>query len=51
MNKKEKHKKVQLVKKFRNYEDKIIYEGTLRGALKRIPDGKQNQYEIIHLDD
>jgi len=49
--KKDKHEKVQLVKKFRNYEDKVVYTGTRRGAEKRIPKTKKDQYEIISLSD
>lgn len=44
---KDKHKQVILVKKFKNFEDKIIYRGTLRKAKKRIPLSKKDQYEIF----
>lgn len=44
---KDKHDKVVLVKKFRNYEDKVIYTGTRRGAEKRIPKSKKKQYKIV----
>jgi len=43
---KDKHKQVILVKKFKKFEDKIIYRGTLRKAKKKIPPGKKDQYEI-----
>lgn len=46
---KDKRKQVILVKKFKNYEDKIIYRGTLRMAKKRIPPSKEDQYEIIFI--
>jgi len=47
---KDKHEKVMLVKKFKNYEDKVIYTGTRRGAEKRIPESKKDQYEIIPIE-
>ena len=50
MSKKENHRKVQLIKKFKAYEDKVVYTGTLKGALKRIPESKKNQFEIVYLD-
>lgn len=40
------NKTCTLIKKFRDYPDKIIYQGTLRGAKKRIPPSKKDQYEI-----
>lgn len=43
---KDKHRQVILIKKFKNYEDKIIYRGTLRMAKKLIPPSKKDQYEI-----
>ena len=44
---KNKNKTCVLIKKFRGYPDKVIYEGTLRGAKKRIPPSKKAQYKII----
>lgn len=46
-----KNMRVKLIKKFTNYPDKVIYEGTLRGALRRIPKAKKKQYEIVSLED
>ena len=46
---KDKHRQVILVKKFANYEDKIIYRGTLRKANKLIPPSKRDQYEILFI--
>lgn len=46
-----KHAKVTLWKKFSTYDDKLFYEGTLRGALKRIPEGREDQFEIIFLEE
>jgi len=46
-----KHARVELWKKFKNWEDKLFYEGTLRGALKRIPEEHEDQYEIVFLDE
>ena len=43
---KDKHRQVILIKKFKKYEDKIIYQGTLRKAEKLIPPSKKDQYEI-----
>jgi hypothetical protein len=42
-----KHARVELFKKFKNWDDKLFYTGTLRGALKRIPPGHEDQYEIF----
>jgi len=42
--------RVELWKKFKNWDDKLFYQGTLRGALKRIPEGKEDQYDIVFLD-
>lgn len=44
-----KHRQVILIKKFENYEDKIIYRGTFRKAKKRIPPSKKDQYEILFI--
>jgi hypothetical protein len=44
-----KHARVELRKKFSKWDDKLFYEGTLRGALKRIPEGKEKQFEIVFL--
>ena len=41
-----KHKKCILIKKFKEYPDKIIYQGTLRKAKAMIPPSKKDQYEI-----
>ena len=35
-----------LVKLFRDYPEKEIYHGTLKGAKKRIPPSKKDQFEI-----
>ena len=43
---KDKHQQVILIKKFKKYEDKIIYKGTRRKANKLIPPSKKDQYEI-----
>lgn len=51
MPKADKNRRVKLIKKFRDYSDKVIYEGTLRGALRRIPRTKKKQYEIVSLED
>lgn len=39
-------RKCVLLKIFRNYPNKVIYRGTLRGAKKRVPKSKRGQYEI-----
>lgn len=44
---KDRHRRVILIKKFKKYENKIIYRGTLRKAKKLIPPSKKDQYEII----
>jgi hypothetical protein len=46
---KDKHRQVILVKKFKNFEDKIVYRGTLRKAKKLIPPSKKSQYEIYFI--
>jgi len=38
--------KCVLIKKNETWGDKIVYEGTLRGAKKRIPPSKKDRYEI-----
>jgi len=43
---KNKHRKCILVKKFHEYPDKVIYQGTLRRAKDMIPPSKKDQYEI-----
>lgn len=35
-----------LIKKFLDYPEKEIYQGTLKGAKKRIPPSKKDQFEI-----
>ena len=40
------NKTATLIKKFKDYPDKIIYQGTLKGAKRRIPPSKKDQYEI-----
>jgi len=40
------NKTCTLIKKFKGWPDKIIYQGTLRGAKKRIPPSKKDQYQI-----
>lgn len=44
---KNKKKTCTLVKKYSNFPDKVVYRGTLRGAKKRIPPSRKDQYEII----
>lgn len=46
---KDKHRQVILIKKFENYENKIIYQGTYRKAKKMIPPSKKDQYEILFI--
>ena len=46
---KDRHRQVILIKRFKNYEDKIIYRGTQRKARKLIPPSKKDQYEIIFI--
>lgn len=41
-----KHRKCILVKKFSDFPDKVIYQGTLRKAKTMIPPSKKDQYEI-----
>ena len=41
-----KHRKCILIKKFHEYPDKVIYQGTLRRAKDMIPPSKKDQYEI-----
>ncbi len=45
-----KKSKVELWKKFKKWDDKLYYTGTLRGALKRIPEGHEDQYDIVFLE-
>ena len=47
MSKKERRKTVTLIKHFKEYPDKIIYQGTLRKAKTMIPLSKKEQYSII----
>lgn len=46
MSKKERRKTVTLIKHFKNWPDKIIYQGTLRKAKNMIPPSKKNQFSI-----
>jgi len=46
---KDRHRQVILIKRFKNYEDKIVYRGTYRKAQKLIPPSKKDQYEIIFI--
>jgi len=39
-------KTATLIKMFRDFPDKIVYQGTLRGCKKRIPPSKKDQYKI-----
>jgi len=41
------NKTCTLIKKFKEWPDKIIYQGTLKGAKRRIPTSKKDQYQII----
>jgi len=47
---KDKDKKCRLIKMFRNFPDKTIYEGTLHQAKKRIPPSKKEQFRIEFID-
>ena len=40
------NKTATLIKMFDGWDDKIIYQGTLKGAKKRIPPSKKDQYRI-----
>lgn len=40
------NKTATLIKMFDDYPDKIVYQGTLRGAKKRIPPSKKDQFRI-----
>lgn len=40
------NKTCTLIKKFKDWPDKIVYQGTLKGAKKRIPPSKKDQYQI-----
>ena len=46
----DKNSPVILIKKFTGFEDKEIYRGTYRKALKLIPPSQANRYEIIFQD-
>lgn len=47
MGKKQKPKAtVRLVKMFRDYPDKVIYRGNLKGAKEMIPPSKKAQFRI-----
>lgn len=50
MAERDKKRLVILVKKFTGFEDKVIYQGTYRKALKLIPPSQAHQYEIIFQD-
>ncbi len=47
MSKKERRQTVTLIKHFREFPDKIIYQGTLREAKRRIPPSKKEQYSLV----
>ena len=40
------NRKAVLTKHFRDYPDKVIYKGTLKGCKKRIPESKKDQFTI-----
>jgi predicted ATPase len=46
----DKNRPVVLIKKFDDFEDKVIYRGPLRKAKRMIPPSKASQYEIVFLD-
>lgn len=46
-----KRRPVILIKRFTDFEDKIIYRGTLRKAERMIPPSKAKQYRIVFLDE
>lgn len=46
-----KKRPVVLIKRFTEFEDKVVYRGTFRKAEKLIPPSKADQYRIIFLDE
>ena len=47
----DKNSSVILIKKFTGFEDKEIYRGTYRKALKLIPPSQRDRYEIVFVDE
>lgn len=46
-----KRRPVLLIKRFAEFEDKVIYQGTLRKAERLIPPSKVDQYKIVFMDE